>query len=543
MRALSRIVPATALSAALVMTPELPAGAQSELPPGPRGCVSPVGTNQVVLPLPGVFLPLPSIGGGLPEFGGLPLAPAHLELPETVHFRDAHQGFNGYVDMVLAEGSLYTRPHQSAGPWRKVPTPECLDGQIVGMSIDQNMLIALDSDGWMYTLDNLLSGPMLWNWNRSFGAPIWLWPGHKVPVDPTRDTSWAMSHRMSESFVDAKGITHPTEAGLVQVLGLAGDGSRIVYLDPWLPADYSYEIGGPLDGRFKATSVSTSESVNFIQNRFGDMYTRKYDLDLAGGNHVPGRYTWQDQPPLPSAPNQLFERFDPQHAAISLPAERWQHQPKIPGEVTSRISVIDTGTRMEDKELRVEGRSSGRTGYWHKHLEAENWEFTPTDAPLVQPVLAEAIPAVDQSSVDLAPASELSFHGGLPHGWSGRTEQFDWAQTEHAVTLVAPSGREFAVTMYTTDGLRLIARGPGLDHEPRPLEGALDLRPADPWASGNEELADFIRAALGGKDVHEIDVRATTNELSISTAGIAGPHLAVGSTGLLGPHLGTWQRM
>ncbi|WP_188064752.1 hypothetical protein [Dietzia sp. ANT_WB102] len=533
---------ASALASAVVLSLTAPAGAQSALPPGARDCVPPIGTNQIVLPLPGVFLPLPSVGGRVAEFATLPLAADHLDLPDVVNYRDAHQGFNGFVDVSLAEGSLYTRPQGTSDAWRKVPTPGCLDGHIVSMSIDQNMLVALDSDGWIYSLDNLLSGPMLWNWTRSFGGPIWLWPGHTVPGDPAADTVWAMSHRMSESFVDAKGITHPTQAGLVQVLSLSEDGSRIVFQDPWLPPDYSYEIGGPLGGRFKAGSISTSESVNFVQNRFGDMYTRKYDLDLAGANHIPGRYTWQDQPPLPSAPNQLFERFDPQYAAISLPAEEWQHQPKIPGQVTSRISVIDTGTRMEDKELRVEGIRDGRTGYWHKDLTADSWVFTPTDTPLAQPVLSDADPTRDQSTVDLAAASDLSFQGSLPNGWMGRVEQFDWAQSRHTATLTAPSGREFPVRIYTTDGLRQTPRGSGLDQQPRAMEGAIDLRPAEPWAPGNEELAEFARTVFGGKDVYEIAMNATTTELAISTAGALEPLLAVSSTGVVGPHLGTWTR-
>ncbi|MFD4369916.1 hypothetical protein [Rhodococcus sp. NPDC058521] len=520
---LSVIVAAGVLGAA-------PAAAQSPLPPGPRACVPPIGSNQIVLPLPGIFLPLPSIDGGHAGFDRLPPAPESIDLPEDVAFRDAQHGFNGFVDVVLREGSLYARPQASGDTWRKVPTPDCLDGAIVAMSVDSNMLVALDSDGWIYSLDNLLSGPALWNWTRSFGGPIWLWPGLQVPSDPTAPTTWTLSHRMSESFVDPKGHAHPTTAGLVQVVNLTDDGSRIVYQDPWLPADHSYEIGGPLGGRFVSESISTSESVNFVQNRFGDMYTRKYDLDLAGANHIPGRYTWQEQGPLPTAPNQLAERFDPRYAAISLPAEDWQHQPKIPGEVTSRISVIDTGNRLEDKELRVEGRDGGRTGYWFKHLEASTWEFRTTNSTLAQPVLGDADPHTDQSAVALAPPSDLSFGGPLPDGWHARTEHFDWAQTRHDVTLVSPAGREFDVQMYTTDGLRLVPRGRGLDDNPRPLEGAFDLRPADPWAPGNEELAAFARNHFRGLDVFEIGVLATRDRL------------VVGHAGVYLPHLGTWTR-
>ncbi|WP_433667229.1 hypothetical protein ACQP06_27045 [Nocardia sp. CA-136227] len=170
-----------------------------------------------------------------------------------------------------------------------MPTPGCLDGQVTAVSVDGNMLVAADRNGWIYSMDNLLSGPMLWNWTFSFGGPIWLWPGEQVPGTgdgPIASSRWAISHRMSKSFEDAKGYDHPTTAGLVELVALSQDGSRITYQDPWLPADLSYEIGGPMGGRFVSESLSVSGSVTFVMNRYGDMFTRKYDLDMAGSNHV-----------------------------------------------------------------------------------------------------------------------------------------------------------------------------------------------------------------------------------------------------------------
>lgn len=513
--------------AAVIVTAVAPAGAQSSSEPNPRTCVPQIGANQLVLPLPGLLDPVAGLGGGDAAFDELPAAPAGLDLPARVDFRDGRQGVNGVVDVVLRDGSLYAR-REGGGEWRAVPTPDCLDGQIVAMSIDSENLVALDADGWMYTLDNLLYGPRLWSWTRSWGAPIWLGPGDRVPGDPRSLSTWALSHRISRSFVDPQGFTQPTtHAELVQVVSLVDGGARIVYQDPWLPADHSYEIGGPLGGRFVSTAISASESVVFVMNRFGDMYTRRYDLDVAGSNFIPFRYSWQQQDPVRTTDNQLVHRVDPGTPAVSLPAAGWRHQPKIPGEVTSRISVIDTGTAMEDKELRVEGRADGRTGFWHKPLESGDWAFTATDSPLAQPVLAGADPGRDQSTVDLAAPSGLTFEGPLPGGWTARTVEFDWAQTSHAVTLTAPSGREFEVALHTTDALRQLPRGRGLDDNPRQLEGALDLRPADPWAPGNEELADFARTHLAGRDVFEVGVAATTDRLVVGHPVVNLPQLGV----------------
>ncbi|MRH87935.1 hypothetical protein GFY24_10835 [Nocardia sp. SYP-A9097] len=498
-------------------------GAQSAAAePGsqPLGCVPAIGSPQLIPPLPGLFLPLPSVRG-VSEFDDLATAPADLEFPPSIEFRDNTKGFNDFVEVVLRRGSLYARPRNSNAVWRKVVTPGCLDGGIVATSVNANMLVAIDRKGWIYSMDNLLSGPMLWNWTRSYGGPIWLWPGFTIPdggSDQVSSSKWALSHRTSSSFVDAQGNTHPLTAGLVEIVSLTGDGSRITYQDPWLPADLSYEIGGPEQGRFISESLSVSGSVTVVMNRYGDMYTRKYDLDLAGSNHIPERYTWQPQGPAAQAPNQLVERFDSQYAAVSLPAEDWRKQPKIPGEITSRLSIQDTGPAVEDRELRVEGRRDGRTGYWHKGLADQVWQFSATDEPLAQPVLT-GNSARDQSRANLAPESPLTYRGGLPADWTLRVEHFDWAQTKHDVELVSPTGRAYPVQLYTTDGLRLLPRAAGLDNNPRGLEGALDLRSAEPWLPEKAELAAFMSRHLNGQQVYEVTVHATESQLVIDPLG------------------------
>lgn len=85
--------------------------------------------------------------------------------------------------------------------------------------------------------------------------------------------------------------------------------------------------------------------------------------------------------------------------------------------------------------------------------------------------------------------------------------------------------------MHTTDGLRLLPRGRGLDDDPRQLEGALDLRPANPWAAGNDELAAFARTHLAGRDIFEIGIAATRGQLTVG-------HPVIGI-----PLLGTWTRV
>ncbi|GAA3036526.1 hypothetical protein GCM10010528_16510 [Gordonia defluvii] len=485
----------------------------------PLACVPLIGTNQLIPPLPGIATPLPGDKGPA-VFTVLAPARSSAGLPAAVHLRDGVVGFNSFIETALRHGSLYTRQRDSTGPWRKVPTPPCLDGRIVGVSVNNNMLVALDRNGWIYSLDNLLSAPVTWNWTRLHGGPIWLWPGMTVPTDPRQARTWSLSHRISRSFTDAAGHTHPLTAGLVQLVSLTGDGSRIVYQDPWLPADYSYEIGGPLGGRFRSEAISASGSVTFVINRHGDMYTREYDLDFAGSNNIPERYTWQRRGINGAqAPSQLEERFNPAYTPVALPAKDWRHQPKVSGEVTSRISIHDSGPAVEDRELRVEGRQHGTTGFWHKQLFAPAWQFTTTGDALARPVL-NADPSTDQSALTLAPPSGVNFAGALPAGWRLSTTDFDWAQTKHPMVLTSPTGRNYEVALYTTDGLRFLPRGPGLDDELRTMDGALDLRAAEPWAPDSAELRRFMKQHLAGKDIFEVGVQVSRNRLVIAPAGL-----------------------
>ncbi|WP_228460633.1 hypothetical protein [Gordonia crocea] len=524
---MNRLAALSACTAALavlgVVGPQTPAA--SARPSGPKACVPLIGTNQLIPPLPGIVTPLP--GDKSPAvFTVLPPARSQSSLPRAVHLRDGTVGFNSFLETALRRGSIYVRPRHSVGVWRKVPTPGCLDGHVVGVSVNNNMLVALDRDGWIYSLDNLLAAPVTWNWTRLYGAPIWLWPGLTVPNDPHNARKWSLSHRISRRFTDPAGNTHHLTAGLVQVVALTGGGSRIVFLDPWLPADYSYEIGGPVGGRFISEAVSTSGSVTFVTNRHGDMYTRAYDLDFAGSNNIPHRYTWQRHNiKRAQAPSQLEERFNPGFTPVALPAKDWHHQPKVPGEVTSRISIHDSGPAVEDRELRVEGRRNGATGFWHKSLYATAWRFTPTGDRLARPIL-DADPSTDQSSLTLAPPTGVHFAGALPDGWRLSATDFDWAQTRHPMVLKSPSGRTYPVTLATTDGLRFVPRGPGLDAQPRSMDGALDVREAKPWATDSGELRRFVKQHLQGRDIFEVGVQVSSRSLVISPAGILQPPLA-----------------
>ncbi|EME21433.1 hypothetical protein [Rhodococcus triatomae] len=526
-----------AAAAALLAALSLPQPATAVASSAPAGCV-PFGTAQ--LP-PGV----PSGGGRL----GLTNLPEHLgaAAPTNVDIRTETTQFNRFWDFALVGHDLLTRPRGTSESWRYVPMPECLRGQLVGISLDDDELIAVDGSGWIYTMDNASQDPLTWNWTSAWGAPLWTGPGRQLPGD--RPNGWALSVSSpwdNQTYTDIAGRIHYVGFGKMTMLpALTGDGSRITYADPWLPNDDSYEIGGPLGGRFQSVALSAAGSTTFVTNRFGDMYTRTFDFDSSGSDSIFFRYSWDAQTDKPTAPNLVVETLDRSTAAIQLPAPNWVHQPKVPGEITSAISVHSTGPGPGRRELRVEGRSGGDSGYWHKQLDSPAWEFTSTGAPILGSPIANTpqdrshdtlAPPVPWNLTASLPARDTLVDGQLlidigfpytvvdprmleaagshaaPSGYRLEVTAFDPAATTRDATVVAPDGTRIAVLLHTADGLRMTPRAPGLDGNPRHLVGAIELSADVP---SGPAVDAFVRDWMRGKTIAPITLSATDHDLVV----------------------------
>ncbi|CAM2845118.1 hypothetical protein RHDE110596_03695 [Prescottella defluvii] len=514
-------------------------------PSGPASCV-PFGTAQ--LP-PG----LPSAGWR----AGLETLPVFTgnHAPLSVELRTQTTQFNKFWDFSLVDGALLTRPRVWTGSnpeeWRYAPLPECLRNRLVGISADDDELAAIDADGWIYTMDNASQTPLTWNWTSAFGAPIWTGGGKRLLGGESGQ--WALSVASpwdNQTYADAAGRLHYYGlAKMTMVPSLTGDGSRITYADPWLPNDDSYEIGGPVGGRFKSVALSSSASTTFVMNKYGDMYTRNFDFDGSGSDSIFFRYSWDDQTGKPTAPNSAFESWFKGYAAIQLPAQEWRHQPKIPGEITSAITVRSTGVGPDARELRVAGRSGGTSGFWHKHLNAPTWEFTATGADLPgTPIensqrdrsadtlappapwnLSTTLPSRDAwvdgqvlvdsvlpySILDPRLLDQVGLHAG-PSGYRISIDHFDPVATTRQARVTSPDGKTLPVIVHTADGLRFAPRGAGLDAQPRHLVGAIeipqsafDARAADP------ALDAFVRDWMRGKRIAPISLSATDTDLVV----------------------------
>ncbi len=483
------IAAVVALAATLLGAPTATALPAAVPATGPGAVCAPLGTAQFP---PGQ--PPNTSQAGLGAFARA----TRPGLPHTVALRTPEQSFNQRWDFALVDRVLYTRPRGTAG-WRTVALPPCLQHRLRAISLDDDEMLAVDSRGTVFTMDNLLREPASWNWTHAWGAPLWQGNGTRLPSGTGDRWAWSVSSPWTtRTWTDSAGNRQPLGQGKVShIISLVGDGSRIVTQDPWLADDYSYEIGTPHNGRFQAAAISAAGSTTFIVNRLGDMYTRLYDFDSSGSDIVFYRYSWLDQRGKPSASELASQRVNPGYAAVQLPAPGWRRQPKIPGEITAAISIHQTGAGSSARELRVAGRRDGATGYWHKPIDARSWAFTHTGAALTSPIIAN--PPTDTSAQTLAAPSLSAYRATLPTrgpvaGYVLSVREFAWAVSARTATVTAPNGVSFPVVLHTIDGLRQLPRAAGLSAEPRDMYGAIELVPGPP----SPERSAFRRAWLGG---------------------------------------------
>ncbi len=403
-------------------------------------------------------------------------------LPGHVYLRGSTATFNRLYEFVTAGGDIYARRRDTDEAWRSVPLPACLDGKVSEIAADDDEMIVLDGGRHIYTMDNALKDPLLWNFSARWGAPVWTGPGFAIPTGTSAWTWSVISPAEDEHWTDPAG--NRTDVGTFKVShiwGLRAGGRRMTFWDPWLPRDQSYEMCGPKRGRFRAVNISGSGSHLFVIGRHGDMFTRLYDFDVSGLDPIFFDYTYEDQ------------RGKGDGSPIQLPAEPWKRQPKIPGQITSAISISKLGIDAIHGTLRVEGVRRGKTGYWQRDLAApfkRPWSFRPTGEPLSAKRLDN--PRRDTSGVGLAPSEDRRYvmrSGGM------RAEIDDFnTYCSPGHIRITQGGKTQTVLFHHVDGLRQTERARGLDAEPRQQYGALR------WPSGR---------------IEEVPVEATLDKLVV----------------------------
>lgn len=413
-------------------------------------------------------------------------APAGL-LPPEVPLRTESETFNRLYEFALRDGSIYGRERGGAAPWRKLPLPPCIAGRVKSISLDDDEMIALDVADRIFTMDNALKDGALFNWSSRWGTPFWTGLGYSLPGG-VEAWSWSVISPLEDgSWVDPAGNKTAVGAGKVShIWGLRHGGLRLTFWDPWLPLDESYEACGPHRGRFRAVNLSASGSELFVIGRHGDLFTRTYDFDISGHDPFFFDYSYEDQ------------RGAGAGAPIQLPAERWVEQPKVPGAITTAISIHKQGRGGVQRILRVEGRRGARTGYWERGIAdppRAGWRFVPTGLQLRAGRLHN--PRRDTSARGLGPGEDRRYVVEQD-GLTATLRNFNVYCSPASLVVDRAGGEREVLRLHHLDGLRQLARGRGLDGVPREQAGAIEGPPGE---------------------FREVSIRATLDEVLIEELG------------------------
>lgn len=457
---------------------------------------------------------LAASSGGLPDqapaegdsgaLAALPAAPAGL-LPDTIHMRTRSDSFNRRYSFATRNGTIYAQSRAGAdASWHELALPPCFAGRVSAIAVDDDELIALDTARRIYTMDGALKDASGFNWTSRWGTPFWAGPGYQLPGGVIA-WSWSVISPLEDgTWTDPAGNRTAIGAGKVShIWGLRDGGRRLTFWDPWLPLDESYEMCGPLRGRFRAVNLSASGSTIFLVGPRGDLFTRFYDFDISGHNSVFFSYSYEDQ------------RGKGDGAPIQLPAVGWVRHPKVPGRITSAISVHKVGSGGIHRVMRVEGLdAAGSTGFWEKdvtELSASAWRFHRTGRPLAASPLSN--PQRNTSRRGLGKPEDRRYVLKTPEF---RAELVDYnVHCTPARLRIRPAGarKSYDLILHAVDGLRQQPRARGLDDVPREQYGNVEVPP-------KLLKRAFAREKLGGNRFTTVTVSATASAVTLEQLGM-----------------------
>jgi hypothetical protein len=234
------------------------------------------------------------------------------------------------------------------------------------------------------------------------------------------------------------------------------------------------------------------------------MFTRLYDFDISGPDSFFLDYSYYNQRGVANP-------------AIQLPPEPWTHQPKIPGRITSAISIEKVKTGSVHRILRVEGRRRGRTGFWQRDIaspRAAGWRFVKTGQRLSGRPLAN--PRRDTSARGLGRSEDAPYAMKGP-GLRGRIPNFNVYCSPARLQMRLDRNSSVRLRLHTTDAIRQTRRARGLDSNPRFAQGTIEAgrrvrRSPDP------DIRAFAARYLEGRFT-DVRIDATTTRLEFPDQG------------------------
>ncbi len=454
------------------------------------------------------------------------------EAPDaTIYLRGNQMSFNSRYAVKIENREILIKeslPQDESVGWTILDLPEGLAGDVTELAMDDEHIIALNSARQIYTMWNGLDEISDFTWQVEWGIPFWKGPGMKLKEDITAWDFSVVSRREDGYWTDPAGHLFEVGAGKCSHIWVLGaNGQDLIYIDPWLPIDYSYGICGPERGAFQAVNMSTSGSFLFLINKYGDMYTRFYDFDIGGADFIfPS--SWEDQ----------SDKLIP---AIQIPSA-WIKHPKISGDITDRISIHKIGRNCVNRTMRVEGRDeAGNTGYYEKDVtEVENgsqWVFHKTGLTLLRNPIDNR--DIDCTALTLGErddryyaknmANLASLSTGLPwyriinkNDWAAELTNFSAYNTPVDLVVHLSPSESITLKLHTKETLRVSPRPWGLSDDAKYIPGSIEVPQdlLDNFSDLPVKSQKFIRSYLMKRRHTRVDIQATLDKVTVSgTAG------------------------
>ncbi len=301
-------------------------------------------------------------------------------LPDSVLFRTETESFNKQWNIALRDGRIWIKSRTGTPPWELLGTTGRPEGKhlvrfgipdsIVAISLDGIHITALSSTGHFYRGVNMTEkhSKDRVEWEDKWGGIGAKGSGLSTVFSTNRGWSVSDCHPFGiKNYTDSRGTTHSVGFGTAHLYRLSENGRRVHYNDWWLPEDWSLQFDTPDTGTVEALNISVSGSTIFIVSAKGKLYTRLYDFDISGSNTL-----------------LTYSLTESKKGSIrALPAPQWKEEPPVKGEISSTITIFQTGAGNSERTLRVEGVQNEKTGYFEKMIDDTHWTFYATNQPLL----------------------------------------------------------------------------------------------------------------------------------------------------------------
>jgi hypothetical protein len=439
-----------------------------------------------------------------------------VNFPKAIYLRTPTKSYNEKYNFIILKNKVWVSRRGGdsvAGNWQELPFHEELKNP-KELSADSDHLIVIDGQGRIFSTRKALEDdPLKIKGTKRWGPPLWLGPGMHMPPNYKSWSISFLSPREDKYWVDPAGNKQSVGQGVSSIYVLDQGGQSIIYLDPWLPIDYSYQMCTPVNGRFQAESISSSGSTHLIINRFGDMYTQTYDFDISGADNLFFRYTYDpSRGKAPKKPN-LLSGFV---SVRVIPTEGWKKQPKIPGTITDKISIYRKGEGVINHLLRVEGQNGGVNGFWERETRGNDpWRFIPTGLPLEGRILANS--SNDQTMDSLGLDMSHSFSLVQKDGTILELPNFNPHCSTSDLIAKFPSGETLKLKLHTHQKIRFLKRQAGLTTKDLPMAGAIEIPPK----TQNLSIAaqDFLKSKFKNQRFSEVSINANLWGLEMKLKG------------------------